>query len=231
MQKKKRILLVEDDGKLRSTIQDYMQMNGFDVTACPNGLSALRRFENDHNYDIVLLDGILPDIDGFDVMNRIREDSNIPIIIVSARETEEYQLAGLKGGADNYITKPFLLSVMKEKINALLLRAAQEPVNRRRELISGHLRVVPDSREIYADDVLLETTPKEYEVLLYFVKNEKIVLSRDKILDKVWGMDYYGDFRTVDTIVKQLRKKLGRYSVYISSVYGVGYRYEVDKNA
>lgn len=231
MIRQKRILLVEDDDKLRSTIQDYMQMNGFLVTACADGYSALECFQNNGDYDIVLLDGLLPDIDGFDVMNKIREDSNIPIIIVSARESEEYQLAGLKGGADNYITKPFLLSVMKEKINALLLRASQEPLNRSRELESGHLRIVLDSREIFLDNELLETTPKEYDVLLYFIKNERIVLSRDKILDKVWGMDYYGDNRTVDTIVKQLRKKLGRYSGYISSVYGVGYRYEVDTNA
>lgn len=227
----KRILLVEDDDKLRSTVQDYMQMNGFQVTACADGSSALRSFENDPQYDIILLDGLLPDIDGFDVMAKIRKVSNIPIIIVSARESEESQLAGLKGGADNYITKPFLLSVMKEKVNALLHRASGEPADRSRELVSGHIRIITDSRKVYIDDSLLETTPREYDLLLYFVRNSKLVLSRDMILDKVWGIDYFGDFRTVDTIVKQLRKKLGKYSCYISSVYGVGYCYEVDENA
>lgn len=170
MSMKKRILLVEDDDKLRSTVQDYMQMNQFEVTACGDGTSALRSFESGQPYDIVLLDGLLPDIDGFEVMSEIRKVSNIPIIIVSARESEEAQLAGLKGGADNYITKPFLLSVMKEKINALLLRASQEPLNRSRELQSGHLRILLDSRRIYLDDTLLEATPREYELLVYFIK-------------------------------------------------------------
>lgn len=228
MSKPVSILLVEDDDKLRSTIQDYMQMNGFQVTACPDGVTALRQFRyNGEGFDIILLDGMLPDIDGFDILKSVRETSDIPVIILSARESERDQLRGFQLGADNYITKPFLLSVLKEHINALLSRSGRLAADKG-EIVKGALRLNTGERKVYLNGELIATTPREYDVLLLFAQNERIVMSRNTILDRVWSDSYFGDLRTVDTIIKQLRKKLGKHSDYIVSVYGVGYKFEVD---
>ena len=225
MREKIKILLVEDDDKLRSTVEDYMQMNGYDITVCANGTSALSNFESGRPYDIVLLDGMLPDIDGFEILKTIREKSDIPVIILSARESERDQLSGFRLGADNYITKPFLLSVLKEHINALLARSGRA---KEKYLTKGAIKLNTEERKVYLDGELIVTTPREYDLLLLFMKNERIVMNRDTILDRVWGNEYYGDLRTVDTIVKQLRKKLDRHSDYIVSVYGIGYKFEVN---
>lgn len=227
MSENTKILLVEDDHKLRNTIEDYLQMNGFSVTACADGNSALESFENKSPFDIMLLDGMLPDIDGFDVLRKIRETSNIPVIILSARESERDQLSGFKLGADNYITKPFLLSVLKEHINALLARCKQ-PEEKNTYLSKGALKLNTVERKVYLEENLINTTPREYDLLLFFMENERIVMSRNTILDGVWGNSYFGDLRTVDTIIKQLRKKLGKYSDYIVSIYGIGYKFEVN---
>lgn len=228
MSKRISILLVEDDDKLRSTIQDYMQMNGYEVLACPDGGTALSRFSNHAGeLDIILLDGMLPDIDGFDILKAVRETSDIPVIILSARESERDQIRGFQLGADNYITKPFLLSVLKEHINALLARSGRLAMGKD-ELVKGALRFSTGERKVYLDGELIATTPREYDVLLLFAQNERIVMSRNTILDRVWGDSYFGDLRTVDTIIKQLRKKLDKHSDYIVSVYGVGYKFEVD---
>lgn len=227
MSENTKILLVEDDHKLRNTIEDYLQMNGFSVTACADGNSALESFENKSPFDIMLLDGMLPDIDGFDVLRKIRETSNIPVIILSARESERDQLSGFKLGADNYITKPFLLSVLKEHINALLARCKQ-PEEKNTYLSKGTLKLNTVERKVYLEENLINTTPREYDLLLFFMENERIVMSRNTILDGVWGNSYFGDLRTVDTIIKQLRKKLGKYSDYIVSIYGIGYKFEVN---
>lgn len=221
-----KILLVEDDDKLRNTIEDYLQMNNFSVTACANGTSALNSFENESPFDIILLDGMLPDIDGFDILKQIRQVSDVPVIVLSARESERDQLSGFKLGADNYITKPFLLSILKEHINALLSRTRRS-IENEEYLSKGALRLNPIERKVFMDGNLIATTPREYDLLLFFMQNERIVMSRDTILDRVWGNNYFGDLRTVDTIVKQLRKKLNGHSDYIVSVYGIGYKFEV----
>ena len=226
MNRMTKILLVEDDNKLRNTIADYLQMNDYSVTACADGSSALYSFENESPFDIILLDGMLPDIDGFDILKKVRETSNIPVIILSARESERDQLKGFHLGADNYITKPFLLSVLKEHINALLSRVNQSDESKT-YLTKGALKLNTVERKVYLDTKLINTTPREYDLLVFFMQNERIVLSRNTILDSVWGYNYEGDLRTVDTIIKQLRKKLDGHSDYIVSVYGIGYKFEV----
>lgn len=219
------VLVVEDDPKLRTTVMDYLSTNGYNVIPAEDGLKAIEAFEeNKSKLDIILLDGMLPMLDGLEVLKKIRENSNIPVIMISARETEIDQLQGFYTGADNYITKPFLLSVLKEQIGALLNRTNKKD----KRLERGALRIDLNLHRVYVDGVEIYTTPKEYELLLFFLKNEKIVLDRNTILDRVWGIDYYGDFRTVDTIIKQLRKKLTSDHKYIKSVYGVGYYFEVD---
>ncbi len=221
------ILLVEDDDKLRNTILDYLQMNGFSVIACADGNSALQSFKSGTPFDIILLDGMLPDIDGFDILKKIRETSDVPVIIISARESEKDQLSGFHLGADNYITKPFLLSILKEHINALLYRS-QRLTDNKTYLSKGALRLNTVERKVYLDEMPITTTPREYDLLLFFMQNERIVMSRNTILDRVWGNNYFGDLRTVDTIIKQLRKKLLGHSDYIVSVYGIGYKFEVE---
>lgn len=220
------VLVVEDDYKLRETILDYLYQNNFNVLSAVNGEMALKMFNKHKNeIDIILLDGMLPKLDGLDVLKRIREESNVPVIMISAREAESDQLQGFHAGADNYITKPFMLSVLKEQISALLSRTNRTP----KKLINrGALKIDTELHRVYIDRKEITTTPKEYDLLVFLLENEKIVLSRDTILDRVWGIDYYGDFRTVDTIVKQLRKKLTNNHQYIKSVYGVGYYFEVE---
>ncbi|WP_407384894.1 response regulator transcription factor [Ruminococcus sp.] len=184
------ILLVEDDPKLRSTVSDYLHMNGFTVTACPDGQSALDSF-NSHGDDIslLLLDGMLPDIDGFEVLRKIREDSDIPVIILSARESERDQLAGFRLGADNYITKPFLLSVLKEHINALLSRAGRTSA-KETELVKGALKLNTDERKVYLDNKLITTTPREYDVLLLFMQMRKKLNEHSHYIVSVYGVGY-----------------------------------------
>lgn len=220
-----KILLIEDDKKLNDTIKDYLSQNDYVVLATADGTEAVEIFEEYKNeIDIVLLDGMLPGLDGLDVLKTIRKTSDVPVIMISARESEIDQLKGYYAGADIYITKPFLLSVLREQINVILNRTSKTE----NILVRGALKIHRNLRRVYIDDEEITTTPKEYDLLIYFINNEKIVLSRDQILDKVWGVDYFGDFRTVDTIIKQLRKKLTDKHPYIKSVYGVGYYFEVD---
>lgn len=221
---KKCIFIVEDDPKLRRTLEDFLIANGYQTITARDGQQALDLyFANNHRIDLILLDGMLPKVDGFQVLKHIREYSSVPIIMLTARESEEDQLTGLENGADNYITKPFLLRVLKAHIEVLLRRLG--PVSS--DVVKGALRIEPDSRYAYLNGELLNTTPKEFDLLLYFIQNENMVLTRETILDAVWGFDYDGGIRTVDTVVKQLRRKMTDQYPYIQSIYGVGYRFEV----
>ena len=221
------ILVVDDDKKLRSTLEDYLTESGFEVITAVDGADAINIFDKQqHKIDLVLLDGIMPRIDGFDVLKIIRQQSDVPIIMLSAREHEGDQLKGFEYGADNYITKPFLLSVLKEHIKSCLARTNS---SKNTIVEKGKLSINVEKRRVYLDEKPLDLTPKEFDVLNFMVENEHRVLSREAILDSVWGMDYYGDYRTVDTIVKQLRKKLTEKHNYIRSVYGVGYFFEIQE--
>lgn len=221
---KKLIFIVEDDTKLRRTLQDFLHANGYETLSACDGQEALDLyFSNNHKIDLILLDGMLPKVDGFEVLKAIREYSAVPIIMLTAREAEEDQLTGLENGADNYITKPFLLRVLKAHIEVLLKRVGASPD----EIQKGALRIETEYRKAYLKEELLNTTPKEFDLLVYFIQNESVVLSREAILDAVWGYDYDGGIRTVDTVVKQLRKKMTEQYPYIQSIYGVGYRFEV----
>lgn len=220
------IFVVEDDEKLRKTLEDFLQATGFCVMTAQDGQEALDvYFANNQKIDLILLDGMLPKVDGYDVLKQIREYSDVPIIMLTARESEEDQLKGLENGADNYITKPFLLKVLKAHMEVLLKRSNRK---RSEKIQRGKIQIEKEYRKVYLDGELLVMTPKEYDLLLYFIENENIVLSREAILNAVWGFDYDGDMRTIDTLVKQLRKKMTEKAPYIQSVYGVGYRFEVE---
>ena len=202
-----------------------MSRNDYEVLAAENGKVGLKLFyENSKNLDIVLLDGMLPDIDGVDVLKEIREHSQVPVIMLTARESEEDQLNGLNNGADNYITKPFLMKVLLVLMDKLIQRNGNEDTD---VIEKGALKLEKQFRKAYINGEFVDTTPKEFDLLVYMCENEKVVLKRENILDAVWGFDYDGDMRTVDTLVKQLRKKMTDKYPYITSVYGVGYRFEV----
>lgn len=219
------VLMVEDDNKLREVLTKFLSRNDYEVLAAENGKVGLKLFyENSKNLDIVLLDGMLPDIDGVDVLKEIREHSQVPVIMLTARESEEDQLNGLNNGADNYITKPFLMKVLLVHMDKLIQRNGNEDPN---VIEKGALKLEKQFRKAYINGEFVDTTPKEFDLLVYMCENEKVVLKRENILDAVWGFDYDGDMRTVDTLVKQLRKKMTDKYPYITSVYGVGYRFEV----
>ena len=219
------VLMVEDDNKLREVLTKFLSRNDYEVLAAENGKVGLKLFyENSKNLDIVLLDRMLPDIDGVDVLKEIREHSQVPVIMLTARESEEDQLNGLNNGADNYITKPFLMKVLLVHMDKLIQRNGNEDTD---VIEKGALKLEKQFRKAYINGEFVDTTPKEFDLLVYMCENEKVVLKRENILDAVWGFDYDGDMRTVDTLVKQLRKKMTDKYPYITSVYGVGYRFEV----
>lgn len=219
------VLMVEDDNKLREVLTKFLSRNDYEVLAAENGKVGLKLFyENSKNLDIVLLDGMLPDIDGVDVLKEIREHSQVPVIMLTARESEEDQLNGLNNGADNYITKPFLMKVLLIHMDKLIQKNGNEDTD---VIEKGALKLEKQFRKAYINGEFVDTTPKEFDLLVYMCENEKVVLKRENILDAVWGFDYDGDMRTVDTLVKQLRKKMTDKYPYITSVYGVGYRFEV----
>lgn len=220
------LLVAEDDPKLCHTLKAFLTANGYNVLVAQDGQQALELYyQNSRTVDLMLLDVMMPLLDGFEVLAQVREKSeDLPIIMLTARESETDQLRGLGLGADNYLTKPFLLRVLKAHIDAQLRRTGKR---NRQVLIQGALSIQPEFRVVELNGSPLELTPKEYDVLLFFVSNTRRVLTRNQILDAVWGLDFDGDIRTVDTIVKQLRKKLTPACPYIRSVYGVGYQFQV----
>ncbi len=218
--KKNRILIVEDEQKLSRTMGDFLRFQGYDVCCAANGREALTTFYNERkSLDLILLDIMMPDISGYEVLKEIRTTSNIPVIMLTARSSVEDQMSGFVKGADDYITKPYTLELVRLHIEAVLKRAGKLAKILKYQDISVNL----DAQKVYWRDKYIETTRKEYELLVYFIENSGIVLARNNILDAVWGYDYVGDIRTVDTLVKQLRKKLTEECTYIKSVYGAGY--------
>lgn len=215
-----RIFMIEDEKKLLRTISDFLRIQGYKILCASDGSEALEIFKREHTaLDLVLLDLSLPKVDGFTVLREIRKISDIPVIILSARSAVEEQINGFSLGADDYITKPFTLELAKMHIEAVLKRAGKL----RKTLEYGKLCVELERQQAYWKEIPVELTRKEFELLVYFMEHPEVVLSRNVILDGVWGYEYVGDIRTVDTLVKQLRKKLTEECDYIRSVYGVGY--------
>ena len=213
------VLVVEDEKKLLYTLTDFLTMNGYNVIAAEDGETAIEQANaHMHELDLVLLDIMLPKRNGYEVLKEIRKRSTIPVIMLTAKSAEEYQLDSFGYGADDYITKPYTLAILKAHMEAVLKRAGKMT----EALECGDIRIERASQRVLYQNEPVECTPKEFELLQYFMENEGIVLSRDTILNSVWGYYYAGDIRTVDTLVKQLRKKL-KDSNYIRSVYGVGY--------
>lgn len=219
--RQKTVLIADDEERMRRVIADYLSIKGYKILEAADGAQALTVFHK-HNPDLVLLDVMMPRIGGFAVCRRIRETSTVPIIMLTARGQEEDELQGFSLGVDEYVTKPFSLKVLLARIEAVFRRGTlgEELVHRE------NLEVDKAGREVHVGDQLVELTYTEFELLVYLMENEGIALSRDRILDKVWRYDYFGDARTVDTHIKKLRSKLGSAGDRIKTIRGIGYKFE-----
>lgn len=221
----KSILIVEDETKIRFLLRDYFaREKNFTIYEAENGLEALNIFK-EKKIDLIILDIMMPVMDGLTALEKIREVSTVPVILLTAKGQEEDKLQGYDYGADDYMTKPFSPNVLVAKVKALLKRTI-ENVDSSTQEFNG-LSINKLSREVKVNGEVLSLSPKEYELLVYLIDNEGVALSRDTILDNVWGLDYYGDIRTVDTNVKRLREKLLDKANYIVTVRGSGYKFEV----
>lgn len=220
---KKSILIVEDELRIRFLLRDYLTKDDFNVFESSNGEEGLFVFST-QKIDLVILDIMMPIMDGMTMLEKLREVSTVPVILLTAKSEEDDKLQGYDYGADDYITKPFSPKVLIAKVKALLKRS-REDIDSSSQEFNG-LTINKLSHEVRVNGKEITLSPKEYELLIYLVTNEGIALSRDNILDNVWGLDYYGDIRTVDTNVKRLREKLLDRSNLIVTVRGSGYKFE-----
>ena len=223
-----RILIVEDESRMRSLIGDYLKKEGYFICEAANGMEAVDIFGKTE-VDLIILDIMMPYMDGFEVCKKVRKTSEVPIIILTARSEEDDKLLGYELGADDYVTKPFSPKVLVAKAKALLKRMKSIEEVKSDVVSFDGLSINELSHEVTIDNVSIQLSPKEYELLIFLSKNKGIALTRDKLLDGVWGFDYYGDLRTVDTHIKRLREKLGEKAHLIATVRGSGYKFEVKK--
>ncbi|WP_026886509.1 response regulator [Clostridium beijerinckii] len=223
--KGKRILVVDDEPLIRKLVTDFLKKQGYLTIEAGDGKKAMNLFSSDENIDLIILDVMLPEYDGFTVCREIRKKSKVPIIMLTARGEEFDEVFGLDIGADEYISKPFSPNILIARVNAVLRRANSEERGKELKDFNG-LTIDHSAHQVVIDGEVVDLSPKEYELLIYLSENYGKALSREQILDKVWGYDYYGDLRTVDTHINRLRIKLDRKSDYIQTVRGYGYRFE-----
>lgn len=224
------ILVADDEMRIRSVIRKYAEFEGHTVTEAGDGMEAVLLCHRE-KFDIIILDIMMPELDGFSACKEIRKISDTPIIMLSARGEEYDKINGFEAGADDYVVKPFSPRELMLRVEAVLKRSkrtktAAPSENEIVEFADGALRVDLTARIVYIDGKRVEMSPKEYDLFFYLIRNRNIALSREKLISEVWGYDFYGDARTLDTHVKLLRKSLGRFSDYIVTLRGVGYRFE-----
>lgn len=227
-----RILLVDDEERIRDMIKEYTSLEGYDIDEASNGLEALELFKQ-HKYSLIILDVMMPKIDGFTVCREIRKTSNVPVIMLTARGEEYDKLFGFELGVDDYIIKPFSPKELLARMKAIIRRSSSEDLDAKKEnsvTLEG-LFVEFDSRNTYVNGNIVTLTPKEYSLLTFFINNPNRVFSREQLLNEVWGYDFIGDDRTVDTHIKMLRVSIKEYRKFIVTVWGTGYKFEVgEKN-
>ena len=211
------ILIADDDERILKLLSDYLKFNGYGVITANNGEDALLSFKN-YQVDLVILDVMMPVYDGWIVCKEIRKTSNVPIIMLTAKDSDLDELFGFDIGVDDYITKPFNIALVLARIKRLL-----KPSNNNLLTFKG-ISIDEATHSVKLDDINVDLNPKEYAILLYFLKNINIVISRDTLLTRIWGDTYFGDTRTVDTHINRLRNKLGAYSTYLQTIRGYGYK-------
>jgi len=220
-----RLLIVDDEQKIREVIREYAEFNGFEVSEAADGMSAIGLCKL-NDYDLIIMDIMMPRLDGFSACKEIKKIKNIPVIMLSARSEEYDKLFGFELGIDDYVVKPFSPKELMARINAVLARHAG-PTDVQPEVVEFDGLVINlAGRTVTVDGERIELTPKEYDLLFYMVKKKNIALSRDKLLSDIWGYDFFGDDRTIDTHIKNLRNNLGPYRGHIVTLRGVGYKFE-----
>ena len=219
------ILVVDDEQRMRKLIKDFLKAKGYSILEAEDGEKALEVFEENKNkITLILLDVMMPKLDGWSVLRQIRQESKVPIIMLTARGEEQDELFGFELGVDEYISKPFSPKILVARVEAILKRTTKDTTEVKD--YSG-IEIDKEGRTVKVDGKPIELSLREYELLIYLVENENIALSRDKILNNVWNYDYYGDSRTIDSHIKKIRHKLGKKGKYIKTMRGVGYKFEV----
>ena len=219
-----KILIVDDEQRMRKLVRDYMLREGYSVLEAENGRKALEIFYNEGNISLVILDVMMPEMDGWQVCAEIRKTSRVPIIMLTAKSDERDELRGFELGVDEYVTKPFSPRTLSARVNAILRRTLGSAAEKHLE--AGGIEMDKSAHIVTIDGEPVELSFKEFELLQYFMENNGIALSRERILNSVWNYDYYGDARTIDTHVKKLRSKLGSKASLIKTVWGIGYKFE-----
>ena len=223
----KRLLIVDDEDKIREVIREYAEFSGYEAEEAADGMSAIGMVKL-NDYDLIIMDIMMPKLDGFSAVKEIQKIKNIPVIMLSARGEEYDKLFGFELGIDDYVVKPFSPKELMARVNAVLNRRdASEKKTQTVEKFEG-LEVNFAARTITVDGKRIELTPKEYDLLFYMIQNKNIALSRDRLLSDIWGYDFFGDDRTIDTHVKNLRNSLGPYRKFIVTLRGVGYKFEYE---
>lgn len=217
-----RILIVDDEELIRNVVKEYSQLENYEVLEAEDGVEAIEVVKN-NDIDLIIMDIMMPKLDGFSAYKQIKEIKNIPIIMLSARSEEYDKLMGFDLGIDDYVTKPFSPKELMARVKAVLKRTN----NISDDYTYKDLVIDYQGRTVKIDDEEIKLTPKEYELLVYFVKNQNIALSREQLLSNVWGYDFFGDDRTIDTHIKMLRNNLGKYRDLIVTVRAVGYKFEI----
>lgn len=220
-----KILIVDDEKKIRDVVREYAEFEGFEIVEAEDGMDAVKKVSDNEDIDIIVMDIMMPKLDGYSAVREIRKTSSVPVIMLSARGEEYDKLFGFELGIDDYVVKPFSPKELMARIRAVINRVS--PVNSKEEIVRYKgLTINFTAREVMIDGEKISMTPKEYDLLFYLVKNMNIALSRDKLLEEVWGYDFYGDDRTVDTHIKMLRNSLGEYRNLIVTLRGMGYKFE-----
>lgn len=216
-----KILIVDDEELIRTVIREYAKLEGYNVDEAEDGMEAVAKCKKE-NYDLIIMDIMMPKLDGYQAVKEIHKDKNIPILMLSARGEEYDKLLGFDLGIDDYVQKPFSPKELIARVKAILKRVNK--VNKK--IIAGDLTIDDDAREVSIEENKVVLTLKEYELLKYLIKNKNIAVSREQLLTNIWGYDFYGDDRTVDTHIKTLRSKIGKYKDCIVTLRGVGYKFE-----
>ncbi len=221
------ILVVDDESRMRKLLRDFLTAKGYQILEAEDGEKAIEVFEENRNkVKLILLDVMMPKLDGWSVLRKIRQESNLPVIMLTARGEEQDELFGFELGVDEYISKPFSPKILVARVEAILKRVYGDT-----KQLKDYDGIVIDQegRTVKVDGKPIDLSLREYELLKYLLDNENIALSRDKILNNVWNYDYYGDSRTIDSHIKKIRHKLGKKGKYIETVRGIGYKFEIKK--
>ena len=221
------ILVVDDESRMRKLLKDFLSAKGYQILEAEDGEKAIEVFEENRNkIKLILLDVMMPKLDGWSVLRKIRQESNLPVIMLTARGEEQDELFGFELGVDEYISKPFSPKILVARVEAILKRTYGD--TKEVKDYDG-ITIDQEGRTVKVDGKPIDLSLREYELLKYLLDNENIALSRDKILNNVWNYDYYGDSRTIDSHIKKIRHKLGKKGKYIETIRGIGYKFEVKK--